>query len=277
MKIIFVYCEGAHDISLLKEILVNMNGLDIDKTPLKNFIKPFDKFYAGKFNNQFIGKLALKNRLPDFVPTIPSLALKDSTNQNLFLFYAMTGDGQYKKIIKEINEIKEAVNSLTDGGVKPPFESYGHLLFYDADTNHMDNRIELIRQNFKEVFPEINSLQINSWNPTLKLGCYVFHRHEDKMGTLEDIVEGVIKEETVFNKSKDFIAQNKNNFFNNNESKEKKARLTSLGQFLSPGSSLAVAIQQDDFLNIEKLKENNQCKEISNLFTSIMESGVAAS
>lgn len=290
MKVIFIFCEGVHDISFLNTVLSLDENFKIFDKKISQYPLPLNTYFSKKFEEYKNLDLRFKNPV---YPLIPSLTYTDKAEKTILVFYNSGGMNKYKEVNIEIETIKMRlpgmINDLTKQ-IKDTtriIESFGFLFVYDADNDGIAVRFQEFKEHYSSVLKiqkekdendfkneskTKNEIKPNEWSNEKQLGCYIFTANGSDKGSLEDIVIPLIKDVNRYNKGKEYIEVNKldDEKVSKNENKVNKASITVAGQFYEPGSSMSVILQNPLFLNSEQLKQDTKCQEIINFFKGIV-------
>ena len=273
MKVIFIFCEGPHDISFLKVVLgLDKENFKIYKNKLSKYPTPLDEFYKMRLNEYT--SLDLRFDEPIY-PLLPSLTFTNKNEDTFLIFYNTGGKDKYDKIKIELNKIKGSLAKRIEdlkiefGEDQDFISSFGFLFVYDADDDGIQTRFKDFKDNLlASISTESINLQPNQWDEANKIGCYIFAREKEEKGALEDILIPLIKESERFKKAQEFINDQKKDKdkVNKNQNKINKASITVAGQFLEPGSAMTVILESKEFLDSDTVTKNQQCIDVAKFF-----------
>ncbi|MBK9356830.1 MAG: hypothetical protein IPN08_05495 [Bacteroidales bacterium] len=193
----------------------------------------------------------------------------------------MGGDSRKDKRQKLLSDLNSFIpKSESEFSSLPERTVLSVLYFFDADNKGVKNRLVEVAKEINEVIGEIeensfieNGHVISLFENKLKVGAYIFYKHGEDSGKLEDILVPLMKLENdkIFEEAEKFIDENydaKRCVANNFD--KKKSLVSTTGQLQKSGSSNVVCIGQTDYLSAEKIKANAQCMEIIELFNQII-------
>ena len=300
MRIVFVLCEGIHDVTFLARLL-KTEGYDKYKKMLKQFPQPLDQWLTNISKNLRVEELRLHTMTDDIKAVLPKEALYSKATDQLILLYCMNGDKQKEKRGRVISKLSEFTcppandkefswqeESSEDGN------NYGLVVFFDADELGVDQRIVEAKDELAEYFPTAASISNNgsivSENGMLKLAVYVFADPSTKKGTLENILLPLMKEgnERIFKDAEDFLESHhdskrlnplvikKDAIHGIVEVRDKpqkydpsKSIIGVVGQLQISGASNTVCIEKADYLTLAKIRKNRICRDILHMFSSL--------
>lgn len=280
MKVIFIFCEGVHDIAFLNTVLgLNDKDFKLFDKKISQYPTPLGDYYGKKFEEY--KNLDLRFDKPVY-PLIPSLTYTDKKEETMLVFYNSGGMTKYKEVNNEVDTIKKRLPLMikfneTQKDTTKKIESFGFLFIYDADTDGIAKRFEEFIINYSKVLDitkkekeyEVNP---NEWHSGKQVGCYIFTEKASDKGSLENIVIPLIKDQSRYLQAREYIEKNKvqSDKVSKNENKVNKASITTVGQFHEPGYAMSVVLQNDSFLDLDKLKADQQCNEIVEFFKKVI-------
>lgn len=263
MKIILTFCEGAHDAAFTYRILkVNQfrNFSDkIQKLPQLLKANFWSKFKEHPFMEE--GKLNPKLDLPSFL-------LKKNETYNLI--YSLGSVDNIEKSIPILNDFK----ALKDGTLDTDKIPIGVCFVLDAEKLMVETRIKKIREalspalslsNLKHNSVLSKGIEINAF------AAYIFSNKSEK-GKLEDILIPIMKKEneTIFENAECFLKNNIDEAgIKKRKFDEQKSLISIVGQLQLSGRANTVIIHESDYITDKKIKENNTCKEILDLYKAL--------
>ncbi|OQX21368.1 MAG: hypothetical protein BWK80_33620 [Desulfobacteraceae bacterium IS3] len=287
-KIVFVLCEGPHDVAFLYRILKTI-GFKNYTEKIKDFPPPINDFIVSSVKQIDINEMKLddiRNR------PIPSEAVfKD---ESLFLLYSVHGDS--KKPVRKgiIEKISQWIPYDSDG--ISPLESINLsvLYFFDADQKGILRRLDEVKQELAEFgcpispdyFRQNGSIHIIN---KITYGAYIFAKDDDK-GKLEDILVPMMKADNqeIFDKATEYLQLKDDSRLKKLEIKKENGEITEVrtgdkmkfdlpkseicvaGQLQNSGKSNVVIIKDCDYLNLEKIRNSRKCQEITEFFKKIL-------
>lgn len=299
MRIVFVLCEGSHDVAFLSRVLT-AGGYNKYKKTLRQFPAPLNQWLTGISKNLRIEELRLDTMTDDIKAGLPKEALYHPEEDKLVLLYAMNGDKQKDKRSKVISKLREWTEFPDDEKEFSLMEessdidnNYGLFVFFDADQKGISARINEAKSELSERFPIAETISENggivSKDEAIKIGIYVFADPVKKTGTLEDILLPLMKQgdEKIFEEARAFL----DNHYNEDrhysvvikknpegyliEKKEKnkyhiiKSIIGVAGQLQNSGFSNTVYIEKSNYLTLEKIRKSTVCQDILLMFSRI--------
>lgn len=105
MRIVFVLCEGPHDVAFLSRLLTS-EGYEKYRQPLCRFPYPLNGWMTTISKSLNIQDLSLDRMYADIKSVLPSSALFNEDNQNLILLYSMNGDSKEERRKHVISTLK---------------------------------------------------------------------------------------------------------------------------------------------------------------------------
>lgn len=300
MRIVFVLCEGSHDVAFLSRLL-SSEGYSHFKKKLSDFPFPLGAWLANSAKKLNIQDLNVDKVYKDLGAVLPSGAMANADREHLVLFYSMNGDSrkeERKNIISKIKEWgshpeneKEFSISEESGG---DGNKYGLVILYDADNKGIPARIEEIKTEVREIFPAIDKIAHNgdvaSDGDMFKIGTYIFADCVSGNGTLENILLPIMKtdNETIFENAESFLNDNKEDerlrplVFKKKDSGEIveergkakkyhhiKSVLGVVGQLQNSGTSNTVCIEKTDYITLKKIQTDSACQQILKMFRNL--------
>lgn len=289
-KIVFVLCEGPHDVAFLYRILKTI-GFTNYPEKIKNFPPPINKFIS-----EVVKSIAIDEMKLDEIRSrpIPSEVLV-SLNNALFLLYSVHGDSK-KPVRQEIMKLLLAWIPPDPDAITPPGDNdLSILYFFDADEKGIGRRLAQIKQEIAEFlgfsipaddFQHNGSLyKLNN----ITYGAYVFARDEGK-GKLEDILLPLMKmgNEDIFEKAEEYLQLKDDDRLRKLELQEEKGKIREdrtgdamrfdlskseicvAGQLQNSGKSNVVIIKDCDYLTLDKITTSSKCQEIVEFFKKVL-------
>lgn len=273
-KVCVVFCEGQHDIAFISRVLKVKGFTGYDKK-IREFIQPFDTFFMGLLAQKQVSDRKL-GYSSDY--RVPSVSLCRN-QERLVFFHNMGGDGRAPER-RELLELYRDLKGEDDFTNDLEFQ-FRFIFVFDADELGVQHRINEINQELGYDDIVKNGQLVN--HDGHEWGAYVFHKENDGLGDLEDIVLEMVSntENNVITNSEGFLDTNRlpenrtKEFVCTSEAtrykaaskyKHKKSLLNVAGQLQFSGMSNAVFIANSDFLSFEELTNNDHCKRIASLF-----------
>ena len=279
-NIIFILTEGEHDTAFIYRIL-KAHGVSTNHTILKDYPFPLNELFKNDLSSIPLEDLNIEVARSRFLPS--RVMQKD---ENILSIYQMGGDAQRQKRIDFIKLINTFNTSDPDEIQAIKDVDISLLFFLDADNRGVDRRIEEIKDELKESFPESEIENIEKLTnkdiilvEDINIGGFIFTEAEEDEGLLEDILIPLMKlgNEDIFEKAEEFLGIHKNtNLFKNGITNEvgkdkrvnkkkyshKKSLVGTVGQLQMSGKSNTVCISDADYLNNDKIKSNAICSDI---------------
>lgn len=291
-NIIILFCEGPHDTAFLYRIL-KTKSYQIYNDTLLNLPKIIGDFISSKNKHLEYNKLKIDALKNDFLPY--RILFKED---NLILIYSLGGDKDgkvdeknkrliilkhyFNDILSNVSDSSNYGQAFTSQEIDGNSYKYNFLFFYDADQDK--NEKIVIANNYLKLLNLKFSLKHNEVHKEdqYSFGVYIFSDSNDK-GALEDILFNLMQKdnEKIFEEAKKYY----DNFFDENRAKrlvtelkdgelkdirkgsvekdEKKSLIAIAGQLQKKGKSNVVVIEDSDYLNLEKIKKEQQLQEIA--------------
>lgn len=302
MRIVFVLCEGPHDVAFLSRLL-SSDGYLYYKNKVSEFPFPLGDWMVTSAKKLSIQDLNVDKVYKDLSCVLPNGAMVNDERGHLILLYSMNGDSRKEERMSIINKLREwtsvpenekEFSILEESGEENDEKNdYGLFILFDADDRGIDARLEEIKNEIRGIFPIVNSIDRNGCvvaENKFKIGAYVFADHKTGTGTLEDILLPLMKDgdEAMFDDAEAFLINHKNEerlkplVFKKNESGkiiEKRKRkntyhriksiLGVVGQLQNSGTSNTVCIEKADYITLNKIKSDPICQEIIRLFRGL--------
>lgn len=301
MRIVFVLCEGAHDVAFLSRILCSDSYVHYNKK-ISGFPFPLGKWLVKSTQNLSVEDLNVDKVYKELGTVLPGGALKHDGRDQLILLYSLNGDSRQRErqhLIRTIN------NWITTPADEKEFSiseesslagnNYGLVIFYDADDKGIDARIEEVRNELGEVFPFASSLSKNGdvacENDRFKVGAYIFADQNNDLGTLENILLPLMKDtnEEIFDDAEKFLVKHKDDnrlkplvFDKDDKGNLCEIRRTRankyypiksligvVGQLQNSGTSNTVCIEKADYITLDKIQANKACSDILEMFKNL--------
>jgi hypothetical protein len=276
LNIKVVFCEGAHDVAYIEKILL-VHGYHAYRKNVKDYPIPL-----GKMIEQNASK---SNILAGKSYRVPLCAVNN--DEDLVLFHKVDGDKTSSRIIELIKQYMMNMKALEfhnpDG-----IDGFKFYIFNDADDYGVEERIELISQDYCDTFniPKDSLKQGEICTEgDIFLGVYVFFDPDnpDKKGVLEDQLLKMMKDsnEDIFVNAEKFLKDNK---LNEERTKEynpisdsyvgrrnnysvKKSLIGVAGQLEFSGVNNTVIIEQSDYIRQADISSSDECLNIYNLIS----------
>ena len=294
-KILFVLCEGPHDVAFLYRIL-RVNGLQKYSKPIGEFPAPLNKYFSSEAAGEELERLKLEEarnrRLPSEV-----LAHEDNA---LILLYAIGGDSKAESRRKLLQDIAYMY------GRRPPEEKKidtgttarcSVLYFFDADSKGVETRCHEVCHELSEILGQIVPLSADSpqyrHHNCITYAVHIFTKPGKTTGKLEDILLPLMQRdnEEIFQQAADYVKLHDperlprlkvkivdGHLTEERDQKDKgifhrdKSIIGVAAQLQNSGSTNAVCIKHSDYLNQNKIISDPSCHEIWLTFKALIAS-----
>jgi hypothetical protein len=291
-EIIFVLCEGPHDIAFLYRILKTI-GFESYKKKIGEYPEPIADFIKQSLNDFAIEDTKLDDlgKRP-----LPSEALM--FENKLYLFYITHGDSKKERrrfivenILKFKPEFIETDNNFR--GLEAGDEiNYSIAYFLDANNKGIDSRVRSIKAEISEFTSFKFTDKLLNKNGSvfnvkgIRFGIFVFSDN-GKNGKLEDLLLPLMEKNNseIFIQAENFLQLKDDNrlkklevrrneqgkVFEKRSSKKmrfdsQKSKVCIAGQLQNSGKSNTVIIKDCDFITLEKINASKKCQEIIRFF-----------
>lgn len=300
MRIVFVLCEGPHDVAFLSRLL-SAGGYTKYLKKLCQYPYPLNGWFTTISKDLRIDDLNLERITDDIKAVLPSKAMVNEERGHMILLYSMNGDEQENKRKRVISKLKSWIQPPTDEKEFSVMEesseggnNYGLVVLFDADQYGVGPRIEKASDELSEYFPQVKNIsnngQIADIDDNIKIGIYIFADHIKGTGTLEDILLPIMKRdnELMFDEADVFLKKHydekrlnrlifkmhpQNGLIEKRDTKNKYYPIKSLigvvGQLQNSGASNTVCIEKADFITLDKIKKSPICQDILNMFSKL--------
>ncbi len=278
-NIIILLSEGDHDAAFLYRIL-KANGFIKFSKVIGEFPPPLNNLLLADILNVSIPEVNIQSARTRFLPSNVV-----TEGENILLIYAIQGDSRgdiRTKLIDAFNSFNtknpQQIQVLKDTTVSI-------LYFLDSDNKGIDARLTEINNELTTAFTGVEFEKFTT-NASLKtvddilIGAYIFVKAGEQTGKLEDILLPMMEagNEDIFKVANNFLAIHEStNLYKDkvelNEDKSikkvfgdkyhpKKSLIGTIGQLHKSGKSNTVCISDANYLNDEKLKASDVCKDI---------------
>ena len=300
MRIVFVLCEGPHDVAFLSRLLSAAGYMNYKKT-VKDYPFPLSGWLVEATKKLSIEDLNVDKVYKELSTILPSGAMVNEDCEQLILLYAMHGDSRKKERKELMTHLKKWISSPEDEKEFSIMEessdighNFGLVILYDADDKGIEARIAEIKTDLRELFPIIDGINRNgeviSTDEKFKIGAYVFAEENEGLGTLEDILLPLMKKdnEDIFKDAEHFLDTHKDVsrlrplvFMKDSTGKVVQSRNKSnkyhpiksllgvVGQLQNSGTSNTVCIEKSDYITLEKINNSIMCQEILEMFSKL--------
>ncbi|MDV2446188.1 hypothetical protein CMU93_01580 [Elizabethkingia anophelis] len=295
-QIIIALCEGPHDVAFLNKIIKTKGFTSNDKSKLDEYPKPLNGILINEASKTDVEGLNIQEVRQSLLPAYT--LIKENVH---ILLYVMGGDGKVAKRKDFLEKIKATI--VLPGEIKQGREThdvtFGIIYFFDADDNGINNRINAIKAELKQVVNSIPNTDFSTNSSFgkyegMKLGCYIFSGYDNNTGKLEDILLPVMTEDNaeIFENANKFLDDNhdESRLFplklrsdatgvtetRSNRAKDKyaydrtKSVIGTVGQLQQSGGANTVCIGFTDYLTLNKIERNPKCQEILNFLNDFI-------
>ena len=292
-KILFVLCEGPHDVAFLYRIL-RVNGLQRYLKSIGEYPSPLNKYFTKEAAGEDLERLRLeevRNR------HLPSEALT-YRNDALVLLYAIGGDSKAalrQKLLQDI-ALMYGRQSMEEKKIGTGATAECSVLYvFDADNKGIEDRFqEICRELSKvlesEVFLSKESSEYQSSNG-ITYTAHIFTEPGKQTGKLEDILLPLMRldNEDIFRQAENYIELHDSTRLPRLKVRELNGQLTEVrdnkdkgmydrdksvigvaAQLQNSGSTNAGFIKHSDYLNRNKIISDSSCLEIWQVFESLI-------
>jgi hypothetical protein len=291
-NIIILLTEGDHDAAFLYRIL-KANGFTKYSKKIKEFDSPLKELLATDILNVSIPEVNIQNARTRFLPNNVV-----TEGENILLIYAIQGDSRgdiRTKLIDAFNNF----NTKNPQQIQVSKDTTVSVLYFlDADSKGIDARLIEINNELTVAFAGIEFEKFTA-NASLKIvddiliGAYIFVKAGEQTGKLEDILLPMMEagNEDIFKVANNFLSiHESSNLYKDevelNEDKSikkvfgdkyhpKKSLIGTIGQLHKSGKSNTVCISDANYLNDEKLKASEVCKDIVLFIRKVMKENLS--
>lgn len=300
MRIVFVSCEGPHDVAFLSRLL-SADGYVKYMEKLCEFPHPLGSWFTKISKDLRIDDLNLERMTSDIKADLPSRAMVNHDREHLVLLYSMNGDEQNEKRGRVISRLKSWIKPPVDEKEFSLMEesseagnNYGLILLFDADEHGVGHRIEKAKEELSGYFPGADNISTNGdvtdADENTKIGVYIFADPATETGTLENILLPIMKQgnEPMFDDAEAFLNKHfdesrlrqlifkkhpQDGLIEKRDSKNKYYPIKSLmgvvGQLQNSGVSNTVCIEKADYISLEKINNSRICQHILEMFSKL--------
>lgn len=277
IKSLLIFCEGAHDVAFVQQVLKLCLGFKKVKWKFSEYPTPFNSLFKTSVQNHAAQDLSLdmanKFFLPDYV---------FQQEEHLILVFNTGGSSQTEKVKFLLKEFLPLLaNSTTFSYDSADVVTQAKYLFlYDADCIGTTASFNKIKQDFSSIddepswnFNDLTSLKENPFGAISNDKAAYIWGGNIKNGTLEDILLPMLE-----NDKKDLVEKS-SNFVDGTFTwkmkdpkpehqiaeiaKRKKAIITCAGQREKSGCSMNVIIGQAELITDKTFVNNSNVKAFS--------------
>ncbi|MCG8894598.1 hypothetical protein G1K73_12695 [Tenacibaculum finnmarkense] len=289
---LFILTEGDHDSAFLYRIL-KANGFTSYSVKIKDYPAPLNSFLQTDIINVSIPEVKVQQARTRFLPYYVM-----QKGDNLIFIYSIGGDSKNEirtALVSALNAFN--IDDEDDLAIQAlPNTTMSVLYFFDADDKGTDFRVAQIIEEIKPAFPKFKFEENSNYNASafyqiedLKIGAYIFREVEEDKGMLEDIMLPLMQDgnEDVFLAAETFLTTNTTctlfkdklkydetetvlKKVNKQKYSHRKSIIGTIGQLQKSGKSNTVCISDADYLNKDKILNNQTCKDIVELINKVM-------
>lgn len=274
MKAVLVFCEGSQDVAFVQRSLRALGACRQLDAAISELPSPFGMGRTGR--TRTIGRCLLLKHLDDYELKDPNLteaaslprpsfraALENPRSRTIFFLVRTDGKFRTEPVGKKRRILTADLLRRVGVAFSPnllaryDIKQYATAFLFDADEEGVDMTLTTFRKWYTDHCGDLSAARHGSWlsETRVPVGCFVFHRPDDRKGTLEDHLEGMAKNAwpRLYEASSRFIEDNcfPNGASSADRSKRVKAAITVSGQCDHPGAPMATVIQkglhQEDF------------------------------
>lgn len=274
MKLTFLYCEGPHDMAFLAKLIKELDLTNNEINTVSDLHDTIKKIVIGAIDKIDSESIRIDKPLRVFFPN-KVFSLK---NDHYVCVFSMGGKDNLEAALANIT----ASQLLLKYPKTSKVELLRHAFVLDADYKNLENgqpnpqggienTLINLSQEIKSCVGEFQGFtEHSSWQDTSygQIGNFIFLDSSEEEGTLEDLLELFIKDNTtpMLEPSKAFCLEILK--FDDNrqakakdQTKQQKIAFTSMTQAFHPGCSLAVGLQNDKVIDSAKIREHKLSKE----------------
>ena len=292
-KILFVLCEGPHDVAFLYRIL-RVNGLQRYLKSIGEFPFPLNEYFTKEATGEDLERLRLEEVRNRHLPS-EALTYRDDA---LVLLYAIGGDSKTtfrQKLLQNIarmyshrpqEEKKIRTGATTECSV---------FYFFDADNKGIEDRFQDIYRELSTVVDSEVSLSKEAplfrASNGITYAAYIFAETGKQTGKLEDILLPLMRRdnEEIFRQAESYIRLHDSTRLPRLKIREVNGLLTEVrdkkdkgvyyrdksvigiaAQLQNSGAANTVCIKHSDYLNRNKIISDPSCREIWRAFESLI-------
>ncbi|QTL35967.1 DUF3226 domain-containing protein [Pseudoalteromonas viridis] len=269
MILTFLYCEGPHDMAFLAKLIKEAKQAKSEINKVADLPETIKKLVSSAIDKVENESIRIDKPLQVFFPN-KVFALK---GEHYICLYSMGGKDRLNASLQNIKDSKLLISHKKITKV----DSVRHAFVLDADYRFLENgqenekggienTLKNLSTEIKKVIDDFPSFEKHaSWLETDygDIGNFIFTDSTNTEGTLEDLLETLIKDNTkpMIAHSEDFCDQVKafdalRKAKTKDKTKIQKIKFTSITQVYHPGSSLAVGLQNDKIIDSEKIKKD---------------------
>lgn len=291
-KVLFVLCEGPHDVAFLYRIF-KVLGFNHYNKNIIDYPQPLNEY--------------LKNEIIQSHLNIDGCRIEDVNNallprevvcgDVLVLLYALGGDSRKDLRTKLINDLFAIYKtSFDEKHLRYTVNSQCSIsYFFDADNIGVDKRYIEINKELHDILGANIELSVDKKCEDfcgIKFSAFIFSKEDDDMGKLEDILIPLMRHENneVFDDAFEYVrkhydvnrryrldirfhedgniteerGKNKGSF------DETKSVIGVVGQLQNSGSTNQVCIKHSDYITFPKIMADKSCCRILDYFRALL-------
>lgn len=270
MELTFLYCEGSHDLAFISKIITShfLTESEIKKVEkLPKVLRDLVKSSIDKVNTD---ELRIDKPLSVFLPN----KVYEISPKKFICMFTMGGKNNLKASIENIEKASLLMKASRISS--EPITNIRHLFILDADYKGIENgglESTLSQLASKLQKPVSNENFMFDTSPQFvktlhgDVGVFVITDDQGEEGTLEDLLELVLKPEQLREHAESYKAKiiefdKQNNQKPKDKTKLQKVLFTSISQAFYPGSSLAVGLSEELLVDADKLKDLDVTKDL---------------
>lgn len=257
MNILFIFCEGPHDVQFIRRVLISSNEYDAYNDPITQYAPPLAEYFSYCITAQNLDVYQIGE--PQ-ATKLPSTSLISRDQNTMIIFYNTGGDSKVAFTCELLNELFKFISPDPTLGLydtQAGQNNYSLLFFYDADSGGIENRRTTFCCDYDDIFEGLTDFPVENWQikKGVPLGLYIFTGDGIEEGTLENTLIHLFSQsnQSLVEESKTLLAKYSNHRESTVPQRAKKAKstLTICGQTEedNAGYSLSVIIKRCSFLN----------------------------
>jgi hypothetical protein len=286
MRVLFVFCEGTHDVGFVRRLLVKTGLFQRHDQPIDAYPSPLDNFLRKRLGERPVGERMVHELQQGAEPPILAFVARPKKEAaDLLLLYRLQGEQQDVAAQRLLDLWKEAMRlsrfKTTEPGVEEPkvtVEGWGVAFLIDADSKGVDGKLDRIRRKYGPVLGDLSALAHGHYcragsGKDPAVGFFALRAEGADQGTLEDMIVRLLHTSgsgALLEAADEFLTKNapagcellKGKNPVSLAAKRQKAALTCIGQFDDPGSNCAVFVEHSPRLDNTQLAIEPSCKSL---------------
>ncbi|MFT4926030.1 MAG: hypothetical protein ACI8WB_002125 [Phenylobacterium sp.] len=263
-KLSFVYCEGFHDVAFVAKVLRHVGDVAVNCNKVKDLPPVLSGLISKAITDIEMDNIRVDKPLDIFMPNQVFVDQQD----HYLLIYSMGGKTRLEAAKQNIERSKYLARFFTQ---------IRHCFVLDADYIGMDNggmaqTLAYLSTQLAAFLPQGCAFDHNAQihdSEYGKLSCFIIADQQNLEGTLEDVLETVIQCDKLAPSATQFcndaVAIYPDKPIARDVTKHQKAKLTTMAQAFHPGSSLAVAIANNQLIDHQQLINIDCCQALADL------------